>query len=472
MLKRLTRKNISDSGLRPVRVLQFGEGNFLRAFCDWMIDILNEKTTFNSSVQIVQPIKSGMGALINEQEGLYHLVLNGIQNGERLRSTRLIRCVSGVQNPYQDFEGYLKLAENPDLQFVLSNTTEAGIAYGAGDKGLATLPDSFPGKITAFLHRRFQHFKGNATAGLIFMPCELIDKNGAILKEIVLRYASEWNLGTQFIAWVKDHNTFCNTLVDRIVPGFPKDTIKDILEETQYDDKLVVMAELFHLWVIEGPDHIKEKFPVHRAGLEVKFVNDLAPYRTRKVRILNGAHTALVPVAYLHGQRLVSEAMNDEVSGKFIREAIEEEIIPTLDLPRAELRSFADDVIQRFQNPFIKHELASIALNSVSKYKVRVLPSVLKYIELNNTPPKRLLHSLAALIRFYKGTWKGEALPVNDTPDVLTTFGQAWSKNDPRSVTTAILSNRALWDVDLNAIPGVIDVVAGALDEINQQSPT
>jgi tagaturonate reductase len=465
MLRKLTRKNVPASGLGPVRVLQFGEGNFLRAFCDWMVDILNEKASFNGSIQIVQPIKAGMGALINEQEGLYHLVLNGIQDNKQVRTTRLIRCVSGVQNPHESYDGFLKLAENPDLQFVFSNTTEAGISYAERDKGLLTLPESFPAKVTAFLHRRYQHFKADLNKGLIFLPCELIDKNGAILKEIVLRYAREWNLAPGFIDWVTNHNTFCNTLVDRIVPGFPKDTIKDILEETEYDDKLVVMAEVFHLWVIEGPDNLKEKFPAHKASLEVKFVKDLQPYRTRKVRILNGAHTALVPVAYLNGQRLVSEAMNDPVSGKFIREAIDEEIIPTLDLPREELRSFADDVIQRFQNPFIKHELASIALNSVSKYKVRVLPSVLKYIELKKALPKRLLHSLAALIRFYKGTWRNQALPVNDTPEVMAFFGEVWLLTDKKQIATRVLGNTAFWDMDLNALPGVTEFVTEALEK-------
>lgn len=466
MLRKLTRANVAGAAPRPVRVLQFGEGNFLRAFCDWMVDILNEKAGFDSNIQIVQPIKAGMGPVINEQEGLYHLVLNGIQDGKQVRTTRLITCVSGALNPYDDYEAYLWLAENPDLQFVLSNTTEAGIAYTTADKGLDTLPDSFPGKVTAFLHRRFLHFKGDKTRGLIFLPCELIDKNGTNLREIVLRYAKEWELAPDFIDWVTEHNTFCNTLVDRIVPGFPKDTIKEILEKTQYDDKLVVMAELFHLWVIEGPDNVKEKFPAHKAGLDVKLVRDLAPYRTRKVRILNGAHTALVPVAYLNGQRLVSEAMNDAASGKFIRDAIEEEIIPTLDLPHEELRSFAGDVIQRFQNPFIKHELASIALNSVSKYKVRVLPSVFRYIELKKALPKRLLYSLAALIRFYKGTWKNQALPVNDTPEVMAFFGEVWLLKDKKAIVTRVLGNTAFWDTDLNELPGVTEYVAKSLNEI------
>jgi tagaturonate reductase len=468
MLKKLNRQTAGATTAGPVRILQFGEGNFLRAFCDWMVDILNEKAGFNSQIQIVQPIKNGMGSMINEQDGLYHLVLNGIQNGKQARSTRLIKCVSGALNPYDDYEAYLRLADNPDLALVFSNTTEAGIAYSASDKGLERLPETFPGKVTAFLYRRFTTFKGDPQRGLIFLPCELIEKNGTTLREIVLRYAREWNLGEDFESWVSRHNVFCNTLVDRIVPGFPKDTIKEILDETGYDDKLVVMAEVFHLWVIEGPEVVQKKFPVHKAGLDVKFVNDLTPYRTRKVRILNGAHTALVPVAYLNGQRLVSEAINDPVSGKFIREALDEEIIPTLDLPLAELKSFSDEVIQRFQNPFIKHELASIALNSVSKYKVRVLPSVLKYYELKNTIPKRLLHSLAALIRFYKGTWKGETLPVNDTPEVISIFQDAWLQKDPKEIAHRILSNTALWDVDLTKMKGAVELVSGSLEKMEE----
>jgi tagaturonate reductase len=469
MLKKLNRENAGAKTSRPTRVLQFGEGNFLRAFCDWMVEILNEKAGFDSQIQIVQPIRTGMASLINEQEGLYHLILNGIQSGKQVRTTKMIKCVSGAINPYDDYESYLRLADNPDLALVFSNTTEAGIAYSAGDKGLTVLPESFPGKVTALLYRRFKTFSGDQTRGLIFLPCELIDKNGATLEEIVLRYAREWNLGEDFIRWISKHNIFCNTLVDRIVPGFPKDTIKDILNETQYDDKLAVMAETFHLWVIEGPESVQQMFPVNKVGLDVKFVKDLTPYRTRKVRILNGAHTALVPVAYLNGQRLVSEAINDAISGKFIREALNEEIIPTLDLPLEELKSFSNEVIQRFQNPFIKHELASIALNSVSKYKVRVLPSVLKYYELKKDLPKRLIHSLAALIRFYKGTWKGEALPVNDTAEVVAFFQKTWLLNDTKEIAKAVLSNTKLWDVDLTQMAGAAELVAASLESLEKR---
>src|SRR6478609_5500042 len=382
-MKKLNRTTAELPQQRKVKVLQFGEGNFLRAFVDWVIDVMNEKTDFNGAVQIIQPIKQGMGAMVNAQDGLYHVVLNGIKNGSPSQETRLITCVEGVLNPFENLSAYLKAAENPDLKFILSNTTEAGIAFNAADTNASVLAETFPGKLTMLLYHRFTYFAGATEMGLIIMPCELIDKNGAALKSAILQYVAHWNLPDAFKHWINTSNTFCNTLVDRIVPGFPKDTIKEIQQATGYEDNLVVMAEPFHLWVIEAGDAVRNAFPADKAGLQVKFVKDMAPYRTRKVRILNGAHTALVPVAYLNGLRTVKESVEDAITGKFIHDVIFDEIIPTLDLSKDELQQFANDVIERFKNPFIRHELSSIALNSVSKYTVRVLPSVLKYYEIN-----------------------------------------------------------------------------------------
>lgn len=460
MLQKLNRTTAQVHAARPVKVLQFGEGNFLRAFADWVIDILNEKTDFNGNIQIVQPLKNGLGTMINNQDGLYHVVLNGIQNGKPLQETRLITSVTGVINPYEDFQQYLKAAENPDLRFVISNTTEAGITFSAADADPNVLPDSFPGKLTVFLYHRYSFFKGAADKALTLVPCELIEKNGDKLRTTILQYIQHWNLPDAFKQWIENHTAFCNTLVDRIVPGFPKDTIKEIHEATGYEDNLVVMAEPFHLWVIEAPESMQDTFPAAKAGLQVKFVKDLTPYRTRKVRILNGAHTALVPVAYLRGLRTVREAVEDSYAGDFIRKAIFEEIIPTLDLPAAELQQFANDVIERFQNPFIRHELISIALNSVSKYQVRVLPSVLEYHKRTGKLPERLLQSLAALIQFYKGEAQGESIPLNDTPDVLAFFQDAWKGDDAAAAVSKTLANKAFWGEDLTAIPGAEAAVA------------
>jgi tagaturonate reductase len=459
MRKPLNRQTAAVSSSFPVKVLQFGEGNFLRAFSDWMIDILNEETDFMGSVRIVQPLESGMAEVLNRQDGLYHVVLNGIRSGIEVTETRLITCVRGAINPYTDFAAYLKEAENPSLQFIISNTTEAGITFSAEDTDPAELATTYPGKLTTLLHHRFRHFQGSSDSGLIFLPCELIDRNGEQLKTAILRYASHWGLSSGFVSWINEHNTFCNTLVDRIVPGFPADSIDRINEATGFEDQLVVKAEPFHLWVIEEPASVSVKFPTLKTSLDVKFVNDLTPYRTRKVRILNGAHTAMVPVAYMKGLRTVQEAVEDQETGVFIRNLIYSEIIPTLDLPEEELSSFAGSVLERFLNPFIRHELISIALNSVSKFKVRVLPSILEYHKRKGTMPSLLMKSLASLICFYAGNYGGQAIPLKDSQDVLDKFNAAWGSDSVDETVSQILSDESLWDQDLTRINGILSAV-------------
>ena len=459
----LNRKTAGIANDRPVKVLQFGEGNFLRAFADWIIDKLNEKTEFNGDVQIVQPIANGMGDLINEQEGLYHVVLNGLRQGKAVQETRLIQSVRGVINPYKDFPAFLETAENPDLQIVLSNTTEAGIAFNPEDTNPEVLPSSFPGKLAVWLYRRFVFFDGATSKAVTIIPCELIDRNGSKLREVIIQYIQLWGLPKPFLQWVEQHLIFCNTLVDRIVPGFPRENIDEIREEIGFEDNLVVTAEPFHLWVIEGPESVRQLLPAEKAGLEVLFVKDQAPYRTRKVRILNGAHTSLVPVAYLHGLRTVRDSVEDAFAGTFLKETIFQEIIPTLDLPENELTQFADSVLERFRNPFIRHELKSIALNSISKYKVRVLPSLLEYVDRFGTLPERLVFSLACLIRFYEGEWQGEILPVSDDEAILKFFHDAWAGGDVQEVATKTLSNDGLWDRDLTAVPGLAEQLTSHL---------
>jgi len=464
MLTKLNRVTASLPQQHPIKVLQFGGGNFLRAFADWMIDLLNEQADFNGAVQIVQSTASGN--MINQQQGLYHVVLNGIKNGNPFEETRLITCVNGSVNANEDYQTYLKTGENPDLKFIISNTTEVGIAFNPKDTSILTVSESFPGKLTALLHHRFTYFKGANDKGLILLPCELLEKNGEILKQTIHQYITHWNLPTAFQEWINNCNIFCNTLVDRIVPGFPKEQINEIQRSTGYEDNLVVMAEPFHLFVIEAPDIVRNAFPADKIGLNVKFVKDLTPYRTSKVRILNGIHTAMFPIAYLNGLRTVRESIDDETMGAFIRETINNEIIPTLDLPREELIQFAGEVIERFQNPFIRHELMSISLNSISKYKVRVLPTVLKYFELEKHLPEKLIFSLAALIRFYKGEWKGEPIALNDTPEVLSFFKKVWSGNDCTIVAHRVLSNKEFWDLDLTTISGLEDKVKSYLQKM------
>ena len=469
MLKKLNRNSVS-SPTRPIKVLQFGEGNFLRAFADWIIDILNEKAGFNGNVHIIQPIQNGMGDKVNEQDGLYHVVLNGIANQKPTREVRLITCVDGVTNPFQNFQAFLDLAVNPELKFIISNTTEAGIVFNPKDANPDVLSESFPGKLTTLLYHRFKKMGGTPQSGLILLPCELIEKNGYLLRTAVLQYVDHWHLPEAFKKWITESNTFCNTLVDRIVPGFPKETIHEIQQEAGFEDNLVVMAEPFHLWVIEGPSHVQDLLPTAKAGLQVTFAKDLTPYRTRKVRILNGAHTSMVPVAYLNGLRTVRESIEDPKTGEFMNKVIFDEIIPTLDLPVSELKKFAGDVIERFQNPFIKHELSSIALNSISKFKVRVLPSILQYVELKNQLPERLLYSLACLIRFYKGEWKGQPVPVADTPEIVQFFNALWKNGNPEEVVQQSLANVSFWDQDLTKIKGLKEMVIRHLIEIESKA--
>ena len=448
------------------RILQFGEGNFLRAFANWMIQQMNTKADFDGGVVVVQPIEQGLVKVLNDQDGLYTLYLNGIKNGKAISEHQVIDCIQRGINPYQEFDAYTANAENPDLRFVISNTTEAGINYDAADKLQDAPQKSFPGKLTALLHKRFKHFGGASEKGLIIIPCELIDRNGDNLKKIILQYAEDWNLGVAFVQWINEDNIFCNTLVDRIVPGYPKDKMDSITEALGYKDNLVVEGEQFHLWVIEGPKSVKEEFPADACGLNVVFTDNMQPYRTRKVRILNGAHTTLVPVGYLYGIDKVRESLEDPVVGSFLKDAIFEEICPTLDLPDEELKQFSNDVLDRFRNPYLEHALMSISLNSISKYKTRVLPSVLEFINSKNALPKRLLFSLAALIAFYKGDRNGEHIALKDDQKVLDFFAEQWVSNISHTVVKNVLANTDFWGCDLTEIKGMQELVANYLENI------
>jgi tagaturonate reductase len=462
---RLNKELYKEFKTYPEKVIQFGEGNFLRAFVDWQIDKMNDEAGFNGSVVVVQPLENGLVDMLNEQDGLYTLYLQGVQNGKAVKTHKVMNSISRGINPYRDYNEYLKLAENPEIRFIVSNTTEAGIAFDENDKLNEGCQKSFPGKLTALLFERFKAFNGANDKGLIIIPCELIDRNGEKLKEIVFKYAEIWNLGQDFVNWINDANTFCCSLVDRIVPGYPRDTIDEITAELGYEDKLVNVGEIFHLWVIEGPQAIKDELPIEKAGLNIKVVDDMTPYRTRKVRILNGPHTAMVPVAYLYGLETVGESVDHEVIGKFVHDVIYDEICETLDLPHAELVEFSDAIIERFQNPYVKHYLMSIALNSMSKYKTRDLPSVTEFLKRKGTLPKKLVFSLASLIEFYKGKRGEETINLADDDDILELYKGVWSSCDGseeglRNVVTQVLAYEKNWGMNLNEIPNLTDEVA------------
>lgn len=471
---RLSKEIYPEYKQYPIKVLQFGEGNFLRAFVNWQIDKMNREANFNGSAAVLQPLPQGMVIpALNEQDRLFTLFLQGIKDGKAVREHCVVNSIGAALNPYADYDAYLELAKGEELRFIVSNTTEAGIAFDANDKLEDRPANSYPAKLTAFLYKRFQAFSGDKTKGFIIIPCELIDRNGEKLKEIVLQYAKLWNLGDAFVSWLKEANTFCCSLVDRIVTGYPKDTIDSITEELGYEDKVVDVCEQFYLWVIEGPQWIKNEFPFEKAGLNIKLVDDMTPYRTRKVRILNGAHTTLVPVAYLLGLDTVGKSVTDPVAGSFIRNAIYEEIIPTLDLPRSELEEFAQAVLERFENPFVNHYLMSIALNSFSKYETRVLPSLLEYLHRNNALPKKLVFSLAAMLEFYKGKRGDETIALNDEPEVLELMAKLWAKADGsaeslHSLVTEVLAFNHVWKQDLNKVSGLTDAVTDYLAAIEK----
>ncbi len=450
--KRLTRESVNLTDQLPVKVIQFGEGNFLRAFVDYAFQVLNRTAGYQAGVAVVQPIEHGMAEVLREQDGLYTLFLQGIEKGIAVRKKELINNIVQVCDPYKEFDSYLSLAHLESLEFVISNTTEAGIAYNEEDHPEMQPPSSFPAKLTRFLYERFTHFNGVPGAGLTIIPCELINYNSDTLLKIILRYIDQWNLEDGFRDWVNEYCDFHNTLVDRIVPGYPADRIHEYEEELNYEDKLIVSAETYFLWVIEGEEELKKKLPFDQTELNVRIVNDMQPYRTRKVRILNGSHTAMVPFSLLYGNSTVKETVDNEFTGDFIRKLVFNEIVPELELDHEELTGFAGDVFDRFRNPYIEHRLSSIALNSISKFKVRVLPSLLDYVSQRNEMPVRLVYAMACLFLFYRGEWNGRSLPVSDEEEIKKIMSEAWESSDTATVVNRLLRNTRLWDQDLTRI--------------------
>ena len=468
-MKRLNRETV-NAKLYPERIIQFGEGNFLRAFVDWIVWNMNEKADFNSGVVVVQPIENGMVDMLNEQDCLYHLNLQGLDNGSQVDSLQLIDVISRGLNPYTQFDEYLKLAENPEMRFVVSNTTEAGIVFDPA----CTLADkpakSYPGKLTQLLYHRFKTFDGAVDKGLLVFPCELIFHNGRELKSCIEQYIELWNLGEEFKTWFETACGVYSTLVDRIVPGYPRETIGSILDKIQLEDKLVVQAEIFHLWVIEAPESVAIEFPADKAGLNVLFVPSEKPYHERKVTLLNGPHTVLSPVGYLSGFDIVREIVEDDVMGAFVRKVMFDELLVTLDLPKAELEKFGNDVLDRFRNPYVKHFVTSIMLNSFPKFKTRDLPGLKIYLERVGKLPSALVLGLAGIITYYQGGKRGDVEIVpNDDKAIVDLLQQLWITGSTSKVASGVLGAQFIWGEDLNAVAGLTQKVTGYLDSIQQK---
>lgn len=469
------KETVKNRAERPIKVVQFGEGNFLRAFVDYMIDIANEKGVFDGSVAIVKCVKFGSLERFKNQDNLYTVILRGRENGEVVNTSRIITSVSKSVCCYDDYDEYINLAKLDSLRYVVSNTTEAGIVLDENDH-IDGVPETYPGKLTQFLYERYKAFNGDTAKGLVILPVELIENNGIKLKECVLKLSEIWNLPSEFIAWINNACIFCSTLVDRIVTGYPFDEAESICEDLGYKDELLDVAEPFGLWVIESEKDISGEFALDKAGMPVVFTDNQKPYRERKVRILNGAHTSTVLLGWLAGFEIVRECMADGVIRGFMEKAVNEEISPFVKLPADDVKAFANAVYERFDNPFIRHKVLDISLNSVSKWKARVLASVKDYYNSNGVLPKALTFSFAALLAFYTsdtlvdGTLKavrtdGTEYTVRDGEDVLKFFCENSGK-DTADYVKAVTANTDFWGEDLSQINGFNSAVTEYLTAI------
>jgi tagaturonate reductase len=459
----------------PVKVLQIGEGNFLRAFVDWMIQACNRQGLFKGSIAVTQPRPTGKAKIeeLQRQDGLYTLIVRGFRAGRQVEEKEVISVFSQALDPYGHWEEFLKLAENPELDIILSNTTEAGLTYSPFDWVSGQPIASFPGKLTAFLYRRFTRFAGDPEKGLMLLPCELLERNGDLLKEIVLKHAADWKLSQEFQIWIQQHNHFLNSLVDRIATGYPASEAESLFTEWGYEDKLLNTTEPYYLWAIEGKPELDARFPLRQAGLNVHWVDDLRPFQLRKVRILNGAHTFLTSTGLLHGLNEVREVVEHPVYGPWVREAIMHEIVPSVPLSEAELLIYAEEVLERFLNPFIQHRLTDIAMNSLSKFKVRLLPTLETYLEREGKLPPLITEAFASLLLLYRvskdeddkfigSRLNGDSVVLKDDLEALQFLADAWQQFDQNSMTLqelicGILANKGLWGKDLNELTGLAD---------------
>ena len=464
---------ITDRKSLPIKVMQFGGGNFLRAFVDISIQKINNATNFNAGVAVIKPTARGDYQELKSQDGLFSVQLEGYENNTFVQDLTVVDCIQKVINPYSEWQKYIDLSKTPKLRFIISNTTEAGIVFNSNDAFDHTPPKEFPAKLTVWLFHRFTHFDGALDKGCILLPVELIDKNGEALKQCILQYADHWSLSDAFKNWISEACIFYNTLVDRIVSGYPKDKIEEIEAKLGFKDQLAVAGELYQSWLLEGPDDILNEFPFNKTDLNIELVSDLESYRNLKVRILNGAHTSMVPVAYLLGERLVKDAMKNTQVANFIHQVLMSEVLETLDFPQDYKEQFANDVVNRFKNPALNHKLISISLNSTSKFVTRLLPSLKDYLKIKGSLPTNITFALSALIRFYEGSFNNDKINLNDTTSILEYFSNIWKqfrKNDIdlNTLTTRLLGNSHIWQEDLNQITGLTNMVYKNLSNIEK----
>ncbi|MEK3882614.1 tagaturonate reductase [Paenibacillus sp. PL2-23] len=474
----------SKNQTAPVTILQIGEGNFLRGFADWMIHVCREKGLYEGGIAITQPRPAGRAKIekLASQDGLYTLVTQGIENGAPVSRKEVIDVFSEVFDPYSDWERFKGLAVSPELQVVISNTTEAGLVYRPEELGEGAIL-SFPGKVAYLLHLRFEAFQGATDKGLVFLPCELLERNGDSLRDAVLRYADDWGFSEAFKGWVTGHNRFLNSLVDRIVTGYPAEEQAEAwFAEWGYRDGLLCTAEPYHLWAIEADEELEKLLPLRKAGLNVYWTDDLKPFQQRKVRILNGAHTWMATLGLVNGVQHVGDILEHRQLGAQARSAVEKHIVPTLPYPEEELRAYASDVFERFANPHIRHRLADIAMNALSKFKVRLLPTIAYYAERGEAIPESLALGFAGLLRYYQTTREedgsftgrtldGVAYTVRDDESKAALLASIWEKAladkaDSAAVASALLAEKELWGEDLTSWSNLTEAVAKQLSEL------
>ena len=476
--------------MSPVRILQIGEGNFLRGFIDWMVHEMRMQGKYDGAIAVTQPRPSGKAKLdqLNAQDGVYTLIVRGVENGAPVERTESIAVFAETIDPYSQWESLLALAERQELEVVVSNTTEAGLAYQETEFKPEEAPVSYPARLAALLWRRYQIFGGDPRRGLLLLPCELLERNGDELKRCVLRHIDDWKLPEAFAVWVREHNRFLNSLVDRIVTGFPEGEAESWNERLGYEDKLLNAAEPYYIWAIEGEAELERKLPFQAAGLHVVWTDDLRPYQLRKVRLLNGAHTLMTPVALLGGFNEVRTTIEDEALGAFVRDAVREEIIPSMpaDVDPADAAAYAASVFERFANPYIRHRLLDIAMNSVSKFKARLLPSLEGYAQKQGGElPPRIVKSLAHLLRLYRvrleggqyvgRRFDGAAYTLRDDPAALEVFAGIWDRFEAGELSLeaaagGLLASDQLWGRSLAELEGLVGAVAGYLYEMEEKA--
>lgn len=468
-MQSLNKKTINKP-VYPIKILQFGEGNFLRAFVDWMIDKANETGVMNHGIAVAQPIEGGenMLKLFRKQDCLYHVYLEGIKDKKPIKEIHLVKSISDILNPYSDYQAYEKLFLSEDLEMIISNTTEAGIRYEEGDDLNGEPPRTFPAKITALLYKRYKKYNGDSQKGLSIICCELIEDNGSTLREYVFKHAKHNKLEDQFIDWINNSCHFYDTLVDRIVSGFPKENINEIKEEIGFNDNLVVKGEYFHVWAIGGDEAIKEKLPLDKAGLNVLFMDSIKDFRSKKVRVLNGSHTAMVPVALQLGCETVMDAFNTPEVEKYINRMVEREVLPCIAGTKEELQAFASNILERFYNPFLKHYLKDISLNSLSKWETRDYPTVYDNYKVDRNA-KLTIFSFASLLVLYSGKSEAKGFVPNDTVGSLNFIQSTYNPDNIKEWVEKVVRNKSIWTEDFSEIPYFIDEVASYIQLIQEK---